>query len=148
MRQLELKIPPPVIFLIALAVIYFLPQGKSYPIPQWVGIVLALFGTLVGLAAVYFIRQARTTVNPFKPEQTVTLVTHGIYLYSRNPMYLSLVLVLAAVAIWLNRYYSTMVVIAVIMYFDRFQIEPEERILSKKFGQEFAEYQVKVRRWL
>jgi protein-S-isoprenylcysteine O-methyltransferase Ste14 len=63
-------------------------------------------------------------------------------------MYLGLGFVLLAWAVFLSSAWAFLGPIAFVLYINRFQIEPEERVLSKLFGPTFAEYQSKVRRWL
>jgi len=93
-------------------------------------------------------RQARTTVNPMKPDTTSSLVVSGIYRWTRNPMYLGFLLVLLGWALFLSNALAFVLLPAVIFYMDRFQIEPEERALHSLFGQQFVIYTSRVRRWL
>lgn len=76
------------------------------------------------------------------------MVRSGIYRFSRNPMYLGLLLVLAAVAVTFPSAPGVLVLALFVGYLDRFQIRPEERALLQKFGTEYAAYQRAVRRWL
>jgi protein-S-isoprenylcysteine O-methyltransferase Ste14 len=92
--------------------------------------------------------RARTTVNPFKPTETSTIVTAGIYRVSRNPMYLGLLFLLAGWAIMLSNVAAVAMLPAFVAYMTRIQIQPEERALQAKFGSEFTDYKGSVRRWL
>ena len=76
------------------------------------------------------------------------MVRSGIYRVSRNPMYLGFLLALLALAIFLANPLSLVLVPLFVVYMNRFQIGPEERALVALFGQEFASYSLKVRRWL
>jgi protein-S-isoprenylcysteine O-methyltransferase Ste14 len=83
-----------------------------------------------------------------KPESSSSLVVSGIYKLTRNPMYLGLLLVLLGWAIYLTNVLVFLLLPAFILYINRFQIAPEERALTALFGQEFAAYKSRTRRWL
>jgi protein-S-isoprenylcysteine O-methyltransferase Ste14 len=76
------------------------------------------------------------------------MVRSGIYRHTRNPMYLGMLLVLAAWAVWLASPAAFAVLPVFLLYLNRYQIEPEERILAGLFGGEFDAYRRSVRRWL
>ncbi|WP_150539843.1 methyltransferase family protein [Actinobacillus vicugnae] len=148
MDHLELKLPPPLLFMICAGLIYLLPKAEHYPVPQWLSYPILFIGVAIAIASLYAFYQQSTTISPQNPEKTSVLVQRGIYRFSRNPMYLSLLFCLIAWLIWLNRYFGTLVIIGFVYYLNRFQIKPEERILKEKFGQTFVEYCAEVRRWL
>jgi len=75
-------------------------------------------------------------------------VTSGIYRYTRNPMYLGLLLILLGWAVFLANIVAFIFLPAFIAYLNRFQIRPEEKAMASLFGQDFANYRSKVRRWL
>jgi protein-S-isoprenylcysteine O-methyltransferase Ste14 len=83
-----------------------------------------------------------------KPETATSLVTNGVYRYTRNPMYLGMLLVLLAWAIYLSAPAALMGPIAFWLYIQRFQIQPEERALVAMFGSAFTDYMSRVRRWI
>jgi protein-S-isoprenylcysteine O-methyltransferase Ste14 len=89
-----------------------------------------------------------TTVNPINPEKTTSLVTSGIYGYSRNPMYVGFALSLLAWAALLGSYTSLIGIPLFIWTITKSQIIPEEIALEQKFGESFLEYKKHVRRWL
>lgn len=153
MKSLELKIPPPLIALLSILLMWYV-QG-FYPLSwltaAWVlplSIVMALAGITIAVLGVVEFRRAHTTVNPMHPEQTSQLVTRGIYQVTRNPMYLGMAIVLLGVALYLADVSAFLGVLLFVRYIGRYQIEPEEAILSEKFGDGFAAYQDQVRRWL
>jgi protein-S-isoprenylcysteine O-methyltransferase Ste14 len=108
---------------------------------------LLLAGIAVAIAGVLHFRRARTTVNPLRPEQATAMVTTGVYRWSRNPMYLGMLLVLAAWAAWLGSLLALAGLPLFVAYMARFQIVPEERALAARFPEEFARYAASVRRW-
>lgn len=108
--------------------------------------VIAALVFLLGGAIAF--RLARTTVNPLQPAAASTLVTGGIYRFSRNPMYVGMGLLLIAWGIYCQTWWTAIFVIACILYLQRFQIQPEEKALALKFGKAFEEYKSRVRPWL
>jgi protein-S-isoprenylcysteine O-methyltransferase Ste14 len=153
MQSLELKIPPPIIaVLVAFAmwgislITPLLEVSKTYRSP--LAIAIAAVGVAVAIAGTISFRQAKTTVNPLKPESTSSLVNSGIYQFTRNPMYLGMLMVLVAWAVFLSSIWSLLGLPAFFFYIDRFQIAPEEKALIKLFGNDYAAYQTKVRRWI
>jgi protein-S-isoprenylcysteine O-methyltransferase Ste14 len=75
------------------------------------------------------------------------LEVKGIYGYSRNPMYLAMLLCLLAWGLWLGNVFNTLVAAFFVSYMNRFQIVPEERALTRVFGREYQLYCSQVRRW-
>ena len=153
MRFLELKVPPPIVALFMAGFSWLVSRAAptlGFVLPHRNAIVLALLvaGVCVSVLGVASFRRARTTVNPLKPEKASTLVTSGIYRFTRNPMYLGLLSVLLGWAFFLANVLAFVFLPVFILYLNRFQIEPEERVLASVFGQEFTAYQSKVRRWL
>jgi protein-S-isoprenylcysteine O-methyltransferase Ste14 len=153
MRALELKVPPPVVaFLVGAAMWFAAQQRVSLELPLAVRIVafvvFALAGGATALAGDLEFKRARTTINPFKPENSTALVTSGIFRFTRNPMYVGLTLVLLGWAAFLCSAWALLGPIIFVLYISRFQIAPEERVLSAKFGGMYTEYKAQVRRWL
>jgi protein-S-isoprenylcysteine O-methyltransferase Ste14 len=111
-------------------------------------VVVALAGGAAALAGDREFKRARTTINPFKPENSTALVTSGIYRFTRNPMYVGLTLVLLGWAAFLCSVWAFLGPVIFVFYINRFQIAPEELALSAKFGPAYTEYTARVRRWL
>lgn len=151
--MLDLKVPPPLVA-IAVGVLMWalgLPGiGVLWPRSGWLllaGGFIALAGGFVSAAGIIAFRRARTTVNPLKPRDALSLVTAGIYAFTRNPMYLGLLLVLVGWAVYLGNAISALALLVFPAYMTRFQIRPEERVLLSLFGDEYARYAARVRRW-
>jgi len=150
---LELKIPPLVLLGICAALSWstamFLPEiSFQFPGKPIVATVLAVIGAMVSISGVLTFRRAHTTVDPRYPEKSTVLVAYGIYRLTRNPMYLGFLLLLAAWAVHTSNIMGLLILPAFVLYMNRFQIGPEERILRSKFGNSFADYEKSVRRWL
>lgn len=153
MHVLELKVPPVAVVLVTAGfmwlVAWALPAlGFRFPARDLVALSLALAGAVTSALGVISFRRAGTTVNPMKPESSSSLVTSGIYRLTRNPMYLGFLLVLLGWAVFLSSLPAFLFLPAFILYMNRFQIEPEERALATLFGEAFAAYKARARRWL
>jgi len=150
---LELRIPPLALMLVAAAamwaVAHVIPSANAaQSVRLAVAVPLALSGLLVALAGVREFRRVRTTLHPQRPEAASSVVRSGIYAYSRNPMYLGILLMLLAWGAWLANLASLALAAAIVPYLNRFQIEPEERAMARNFGAAYEEYRHQVRRWL
>ena len=106
MRQLEHRIPPPVVALLTALAMWLvtrlptpLPLSLPFAARIAVAMVLATLGVAFAVAGVLAFRAARTTVNPITPEAATALVRTGVYRLTRNPMYLGLLLCLTAWAV-------------------------------------------------
>lgn len=152
MKALELKVPPPAVGLLLAAAMWGLAQiatsSMAVPNPHFAAAVVALVGIGFDIAGVVSFRRAKTTVNPLRPERTSSLVSSGVYRITRNPMYVGMLFLLIAWAIFLASPWTLLGPLAFVLYINRFQISPEERVLEGLFGDDFADYKRKVRRWL
>lgn len=151
--MLELKIPPPVVALLCVVAAWGISLVSApIAVPALFrvtgAVMIALAGGSISVLGFNSFRGARTTVDPRKPETTSTLVTKGIYRFTRNPMYLGILLVLVAWVLFLAAAWALVVPFLFVLYINRFQIAPEERVLLAKFGAEYSAYASSVRRWL
>lgn len=153
MRWLELRIPPVAVALIHGIGMWVL-SGRSDPgvlrstSVGWAAGALVVLGAMLALTAVAQFRSHKTTVDPRDPEASSTIVTTGVYRFSRNPMYLAFSLILAGWSLYLAQLQALMLVPVFVLYMTRFQIRPEERVLEERFGSEYVQYSSEVRRWV
>jgi protein-S-isoprenylcysteine O-methyltransferase Ste14 len=150
---LRLLIPPPLVMLMALAAMWgiaFLLPGYSLPeSPRyWLPVIIMLAGIAIIVAGIWRFARAGTTVNPHSPAKGTALVTGGIYNFTRNPMYLGMALILLAMVVKTAQPLTLIGLFAFVWFINRFQIEPEEAFLRERYGETFAEYERRVRRWL
>jgi protein-S-isoprenylcysteine O-methyltransferase Ste14 len=153
MTFLEARIPPPIVGLLCACAMWIVAKhtsaldvSRSSRIAA--ALVLGGIGLSVMLSGVLSFRFAKTTVNPLKPETATALVTSGVYRFTRNPMYLGMLILLVA---WGSYLASPMALTGAVLFWlfiGRFQIRPEERALRDLFGETYAGYTSKVRRWL
>jgi len=151
--KLVLKVPPPIQALVCgilmWAVDRQVPSGQfEFAIRLPMAILFAVAGIVLAVFSMLAFRRARTTVDPFHPEEASQLVVDGFFGYSRNPMYVSLALVLISWAIWLGCVYNVAVLILFVTYITFFQIKPEEEALRSLFGETYEHYCSTVRRWI
>lgn len=150
---LETKIPAPVIAALVGAAMKWSARAAGIAIDPSVlrmqlGVGLSQLSAALALAAVAGLWRARTTINPLQPAKATHLVTGGIYRVSRNPLYLSLLMLLVAYAIRLDAALMWLGPLFFAAYVTRFQIAPEERALALKFGEDYQRYRARTRRWI
>ena len=153
MSSLELKVPPPLValcvaLLMWLTSLVVAPFEVPFLLRVSASLALAVVGLGSSLAGLLSFMRAKTTVNPTKPTSASSLVSTGVYRFTRNPMYLGLLLVLLGWATFLANAVAFLVAPLFVLYINRFQITPEERALSSLFGAEFSAYKARVGRWL
>lgn len=153
MINLENRIPPPVIGLLAAAAMWGLSLvGPRFMLESNLGYALVALFLVIGLVfdvlGILAFRASQTTINPLKPERSSSLVSAGIYRITRNPMYVGMVFFLLAWAVHLSALLPLAGIVLFVVYITRFQIRPEERALQRIFGDQFSAYCTRVRRWL
>jgi len=109
------------------------------------GILFLISGSLA-LAAFWVLINNKTPFDPSKP--TVVIVWDGPFRISRNPMYLSLLILLLGVAVLTGSIWMFLAIPPLFIIFDIGVVKPEEDYLEQKFGEEYLAYKSKVRRWL
>jgi len=143
--------PPPLIFgaflLGGLLLQYFWPLRF---LPRMVAVVLAVAMIGAGYFNGHFahreMARQKTPINPLKP--TTALVTNGPYRFSRNPLYLSLLLFYLGLAALFNSLWIVVLVVPLLAVMQRGVIAREEIYLERKFGDEYRQYKACVRRWI
>lgn len=146
-----MRIPPPLVALITILLLL----GSAYVWPglslggSWIaGLVLVLLGLALTISSARRFHRAGTTLNPIDVAQASALVTSGSFRYSRNPMYLGMAVVITGTGIWTGHAALLILLPAFILWINRFQIAPEEAAMHQKFGQDYADYCARVRRWI
>ncbi len=147
----QVRVPPPLLFLICIllgaALAWFHP---IHIVPQKLCWILAILfmGGGIGLMAhcLMVFKKAKTNIEPWKP--THRLITSGVYRFSRNPIYLSLVLIGIGVACAANSVWNLLMLVPFIGAIHWAVILREERYLEQKFGKDYLAYKKQVRRWV
>ncbi|MBB6430284.1 methyltransferase family protein [Algisphaera agarilytica] len=109
----------------------------------WGPIVL---GSLLCVAGAGHFAQRRTTIMPRRESRV--LVTTGVFALTRNPMYLGMVIILVGVCLIGGSATVWIVPPAFAWVVDRTLIRLEEQMLTQRFGDDFADYRRRVRRWV
>ena len=145
------KIPPPLVTLFFGLCIYF-SQGYFPEFNlEFLTILSYIFyftGLTILVLAVRLFKKQNTTVNPIKIENASSLVTSGIFKYSRNPMYLGMVMILLGLALMFNLIGGIFFTLLFAIYITKYQIRPEEEVMERLFGEDFLKYKNNVRVWL
>ncbi len=146
-------VPPPLFFAIGFLIGWLLNRVHALPVlppstaaREPVGLALVGAGLVFMLWALATFLAARTTVIPNRPASR--LVTTGPYRFSRNPMYTGFTVVYIGLTLILNSAWPLLVLPLVIMALLSRVIEREERYLNGAFGEDYAAYTRRVRRWL
>jgi protein-S-isoprenylcysteine O-methyltransferase Ste14 len=149
---MHLKIPPFFVALITALLMYvlayFLPFGDFiFTGQEYIMYVLLFLGGIIGsVSSIQFFRK-KTTISPIKPDKSCVLVVSGTYKFTRNPMYLGMLLFLLAWSLFLANAFNILLVAGFVSYMNKFQIIPEEIALQHIFGKEYNYYTKSVRRW-
>lgn len=151
--MLDKKIPAPVSAMIIGALMKWYVHLNDIlmdpsTIRMEIGIGLSQLSAVIALMGMACFWRVRTTINPLDPGKASCLVTNGIFRMSRNPMYLSLLLLLVAYAIRLDSLAVWLGPLIFVAYVTRFQILPEEHALAEKFGEAYLDYKHRTRRWI
>ena len=142
---------PPVLLLMAVVLMvvlhYVLPVARWLAWPwRALGALPIAVAVLVGFWGAVQFRRHDTTIIPF--EQSTALIAKGPYRYSRNPLYISMTLILVGLWILLGSLSPVVVVPLFVWWISSRFIANEERHLEAQFGRTYLEYKAKVRRWL
>jgi protein-S-isoprenylcysteine O-methyltransferase Ste14 len=153
MQSMETKIPPPIVAIAVAGIMKLYAYAAEVsldtsPFLAEVSNRLCQLSAVIALLAFTSFALARTTINPLDPSRASALVTGGIFRFTRNPLYLSLLLLLIAYAIRLDSWVEWLGPALFVIYITRFQIIPEETILAVKFGDDFHAYRSRTRRWI
>lgn len=151
MNQPQRKVFPPTYLLLLLVVMIvlhiFIPISYWLDLPwRFAGLPLIIAAVALAVSGSQLFQRHGTTIRPF--EESKALVTQGPYRFSRNPMYLSMLIVLIGVALMLGSL-SALVVPPIFIWLitTRF-IQKEEAMLERRFGDRYLNYKKRVRRWI
>ncbi len=156
MRDIVLKVLPPIWFAglvaVAFAAQYLFPVLRVFELyvplySQGIGFLVAIAGFALANYASSVFAIEKTEILPTSPANRV-LVTRGPFRYTRNPMYLGMVITILGIAIAFG---TLPMFIAVLLYFmvlNFFFIPFEEEKMERQFGQQYRDYKDRVRRWL
>jgi len=141
---------PPIVFLSA--IVLGIALNRAWPLP-FIPTTLGLLGPLITLGAVLLFllslqefRAAGTSVRG--SERSTTIVRTGPYRFSRNPIYLSFILLMLGLSVWLNDLWLLVTLVPAVGFIAAVVIPREERFLERNFHDQYSSYKATVRRWL
>jgi protein-S-isoprenylcysteine O-methyltransferase Ste14 len=141
---------PPIIFLSS--ILLGIALNRAWPL-SFRPTTLELFGPLLTACSVLLFllslrefRAAGTSVRGSEPSSAI--VQTGPYRFSRNPIYLSFILFVLGLSVWLNNFWLLILLIPAICVIAAVVIPREERFLERNFHKEYSLYKAAVRRWL
>jgi protein-S-isoprenylcysteine O-methyltransferase Ste14 len=143
--------PPPLLYAGAVVGGWLLDRARPLSIGGGngritLGWVFVAGWALLAAAAIGLFRRKQTSMITFRPAGT--LVTSGPYAFTRNPMYVSLVILTIAFALFLNSWWIVILLIPALLTVQQIVIVPEEQYLRRRFGAEYEAYMRRVRRWV
>lgn len=148
-----ISFPPPLLFVGGFLVGWLIGRiwplwGASpvHPIIEVAGAVIAGAGLAIVAWAMTTFALSRTAIMPNR--SATTLVTHGPYRYSRNPMYVAMTLLYFGLALTTRVWWALPVLPIVLVVLSRTIIAREEGYLGTAFGETYARYMQRVRRWI
>jgi protein-S-isoprenylcysteine O-methyltransferase Ste14 len=147
-----LKLPPPIwtliyiIVFVAISWLFGWPTPFGMPLPP-LGIALVAVAFVPPVWAIVLFRREGTEVNP---TSTINrkLVTNGPYRFTRNPMYLGLVILSLGIAVWVGTWPMFIVPLAIFATTNWVHIPFEEAKMRRQFGETYVDYIERVRRWI
>ena len=143
-------IRPPLVFLAALLVGILLNWARPLPFLasalQPLGPVIIMCSVFLFLLSYLEFRAAGTPVRGSR--RTTTIVRTGPYRFSRNPIYLSFILLVLGLSIWMKNVWSLIMLIPAVALIALVVIPREEAFLESNFRDQYAGYKSSVRRWL
>lgn len=145
----RIRVPAPILALIHITVAILVGWFLPIPLPappwmQWLGLGITALGFVFGLMALIEFRRMRNSRGAKIPG----FVSSGIYRFTRNPVYLGFVFMLIGIPLSTGNYWGCVMVLPLVVLMNHLVIKPEEVSLEKRFKNEYADYKVRVRRWL
>jgi protein-S-isoprenylcysteine O-methyltransferase Ste14 len=137
------------IILLALSILFHFefPILKIIFYPyNFIGIALIIIGIAMTILVNSLLLKSKTSIQPYETPRF--FVTSGLFRFSRNPLYLGMAIALFGVNIFLGSLSPFIFPIIFIIFIDRMFIPMEEKALEKEFGNEYADYKKRVRRWI
>jgi protein-S-isoprenylcysteine O-methyltransferase Ste14 len=144
-------IPPPVIHILSIGMGGVIGEYFPLSLPHWV-MLQWLGGVLSGIAIIltlWGMREFHVLDNPVAPNQPIKqLMACGPYRYTRNPLYLSLILLQLGLGLIFLNGWMVLLLLPVVLILHYYVVAREEAYLLRRFGAAYQAYQKQVRRWI
>jgi protein-S-isoprenylcysteine O-methyltransferase Ste14 len=147
---MKFKISPPVLyqaFISLMLISVFLPVNRTILYPYNIfGLILLVSGTYMAIDTKRLFKRMDIPLDPLaKP---LRLHTNGVFRFTRNPMYLGIIIGLLGIAILIGILFNFIFPILFYLLINIFFIKHEEERLEKEFGEVYRQYKMKTRRWI
>lgn len=146
-------IPPPLFYMLIFLFALFLQKKISIndfvfhlQITRIIGMSLLVISLFFFVTNLRKFVQSKNTLIPIKPASS--LQTNGIYNISRNPMYVELAIVYLGITCFIGNWWNIILFPILLLIIQEYIINREEKYLNRRFGQNYLDYKLKVRRWL
>ncbi len=145
--------PPPLLFVAGFLAGWLMHRLLPLRIPASEGAAMNTAGWILVAASVVLLIWAqatflrhRTTLIPNRPASA--MVTDGPYAFTRNPMYVSLILLYVGLALLTGMLWPVLILPVPLVLLTILVIRREERYLESAFGDDYSEFRRRVRRWV
>ncbi|MCG8489284.1 MAG: isoprenylcysteine carboxylmethyltransferase family protein [Chromatiales bacterium] len=147
----DVIVPPPVIHILSIALGGVIGNYIPMPLPDW--IILQWVGAMLSVTAIaitlWGVHEFHVFRNPIAPIQSVNrLMVSGPYRFTRNPLYLALILLQLGLALFFLNGWMVVVLLPVVLFVHHYVVAREEAYLVQRFGSDYQAYQERVRRWI
>jgi protein-S-isoprenylcysteine O-methyltransferase Ste14 len=145
----KLLIPPVILFICVLLIVlfYFLvPEYNLVPFPfNFSGLIVAFAGFVIMGKSRDLFKKYETTLD-FK--KSTHLIQEGIFLKTRNPMYMGMFLLLLGLGVCFSNLFSMLTSFLFLIMMQILFIQKEEKLMLESFGERYLDYRKQVRRWI
>ncbi|ODB92043.1 hypothetical protein A3194_06410 [Candidatus Thiodiazotropha endoloripes] len=147
----DVILPPPVIHIVSIGLGGVISNYFPMPLPHW--LILQWAGAVLSVAAIamtlWGMREFRASRNPVAPIRPINrLMVSGPYRFTRNPLYLSLILLQLGLALVFLNGWMVVMLLPVVVIVHYYVVIREEAYLLGRFGSDYQTYQERVRRWI
>lgn len=147
---MPIAVQPPVVTLLVVLSAWCIhsllgPWQSIIHVPMLGGVLVVLGFSVMMWARILFTAR-NTTLFVGRPSSQ--LVCDGPFRFSRNPMYVGVVVFLVGLALWVGSWPFYLTAPVTFLFLNFFHIPREERLLRESFGERYLHYSKEVRRWL
>ena len=110
------------------------------------GLLFLLSGIVLAASAARLFSKAKTGIVPFS--ESTKLVVSGAYRFTRNPMYLGMFFCLIGVTLLVNNVLGLLVLLLFFFIIRQKFVLKEEVQMQETFGDDYAQFKARIRRWI
>ncbi|MGV6813606.1 MAG: methyltransferase family protein [Phycisphaerales bacterium] len=146
-----MRLIPPVWMILSIAAVIaldaFIPPITIITPPySRIGFVLIALGLSIVATCFFQFRKHHTTIHP--GHTPTTLLTTGIYRYSRNPIYLAMAIIILGSCTATGNLVTFPIILIFVGIITSLFITHEEHTLTNEFGHAYTTYRQSTRRWI